>query len=234
MPNTCSKDDCDKPVFARKLCAAHYSRLMRYGDTDTVHKQYESYVKPQCSVDGCGRDTIAQGYCTKHYQRWKKFGDPLATRTKADMTTEERFWSFVNKDGPVSEYRPDLGPCWVWTGALTHGYGAFSVGNRQTKAHIFSFTLIKGAIPSEHERDHLCRVRACVNPDHLEAVIHWINVARGISPHGKNAVKTHCKRGHEFTPENTRRDRRGSRHCITCARARCRKYYHSHKGNAAA
>jgi hypothetical protein len=65
--------------------------------------------------------------------------------------------------------------------------------------------------------DHLCRVRGCVNPDHLEVVTGATNTLRGISSPAINARKTHCRRGHEFTPENTYIDR-GSRRCKACRR----------------
>lgn len=96
-------------------------------------------------------------------------------------TREHRFWSKVNKDGPIPEYRPDLGPCWIWIGAIDpQGYGSFSKPIR--RAHRCSYTLVKGEIPQGLELDHLCRVRRCVNPSHLEAVAHIVNVYRGAAP----------------------------------------------------
>jgi HNH endonuclease len=187
-----------------------------------------------CTIEDCGKKHLARGWCGKHYQRWKKYGDPLFVVLDREQTVEERFWSKVNKDGPVPEHRPELGQCWVWTAGLVEGYGAFSIDNHQHKAHILSYTWAKGEIPEDWERDHLCRNRACVRPDHLEAVTHWINVARGISPHGVNAAKTHCPQGHEYTPENTRINNKGQRVCIMCARAACRRSYHKKRQEAQA
>ena len=135
----------------------------------------------------------------------------------------ERFWAKVDKHGPIPEHRLDLGPCWVWTaGTNRAGYGKFGVGREAGKqlivqAHRFAYELLAGSIPEGLELDHLCRNRPCVNPDHMEPVTHAENMARGY------AAKTHCVRGHEFTPENTcfwngTRKRR----CRTCNRERQR------------
>lgn len=83
----------------------------------------------------------------------------------------ERFWKKVNKDGPIPSYNPDLGPCWVWLCSLSNGYGWFwSELQRGIGAHKWSYEASCGAVPSGLELDHLCRVRACVRPSHLEPV----------------------------------------------------------------
>lgn len=84
------------------------------------------------------------------------------------MTLEERFWSKVNKDGPVPIHAPDLGPCWVWTGHLTLGYGYFRVDSTsagKVRAHRFAFFLKHGVYPLNGL--HKCDNKACVNWDHL-------------------------------------------------------------------
>ena len=109
---------------------------------------------------------------------------------------EVRFWSRVNKSGPLG--------CWEWTaGKTTSGYGAFRVGNRAVVSHRYAYELLIGPIPETLQLDHLCRNRACVNPSHIEPVTQVVNLARGISGPATNARKTHCSRGHEFTAENT-------------------------------
>lgn len=87
----------------------------------------------------------------------------------------------------------------------------------QIRAHRFSYNLLVGHIPDGLVIDHLCRVRCCVNPDHLEPVTSIENTHRGEHP---NYIKTRCKRGHSFVGENFYIDRRGYRVCRLCAAAR--------------
>jgi hypothetical protein len=100
--------------------------------------------------------------------------------------------------------------------------------HRATLVHRVQYEYAKGPIPRGYEIDHLCRNRACVNPDHLEAVSHKINCRRGIAGmvNGlRNVGKTHCKRGHEYTDDNTYRNpKTGARSCKQCRKAALEKY----------
>ena len=129
---------------------------------------------------------------------------------------EARFWPKVNKAGS--------GGCWLWTAgrsSRSRGYGDCWFARRMLRAHRVAFELVTGPIPDGLELDHLCRVRLCVNPDHLEAVTHAENVRRGDG--GRNqSDKTHCPNGHEYSAENTyRRPGQPSwRYCRACAALR--------------
>jgi hypothetical protein len=121
----------------------------------------------------------------------------------------DRFWSYVDKTGE----------CWLWTGSLHNlGYpNRFLVDGERIYPHRYSYELVHGPIPDGLTIDHLCRVRHCVNPEHLEAVTHRENLRRSpVQVTTVNARKTRCIRGHRFSG----RDKRGYRVCHTCIRLR--------------
>jgi hypothetical protein len=131
------------------------------------------------------------------------------------------------------EPEPNSG-CWLWTGTLNHGgYGKLWIrdggrptGWRSTSAHRYSYERFIGPIPDGLELDHQCRVRCCVNPNHLEPVTHAENVRRGISGEvngGRMRARTHCIVGHEFAPPNLKIDKYGRRICLECRRRRDRE-----------
>jgi hypothetical protein len=139
---------------------------------------------------------------------------------------EERFWSKV-------KHTPDWDGCWLWTDKPhTHGYGRFHVsrGNR-IMAHRLAYELLVGPIPDGFVIDHLCRVRLCVNPTHLEPVTQKENTRRGLA-HELNKInhqtaKTHCPRGHAYDEANTYVDPDGARRCRACRRVdACDPPYH--------
>lgn len=98
------------------------------------------------------------------------------------------------------------------------------VGQRMASAHRVSYELYVGPIPSGLDLDHLCRVRSCVNPRHLEPVDRRTNVIRGLAPTvsvkiaaEKKLARTHCKYGHEYTAQNTGiAVSNGARYCKRC------------------
>ena len=121
-------------------------------------------------------------------------------------------------------------PCWEWTATISpSGYGMFHYDGNMMPAHRFSYMYSKGKLNPQMDIDHLCRNRACTNPDHLQQVPHKENVLRGIGLAAINKRKTHCKRGHEFTPENTIKGRNNARHCRECHKIHVKKYEQSHK-----
>lgn len=118
--------------------------------------------------------------------------------------------------------------CWIWQRRVSpNGYGlawlstSYAKG-MNTSAHRVSYLAFKGAIPEGYHIDHLCKVRACVNPEHLEAVTPRENVRRSNAKYKSLMARTHCPKGHEYTPENTytAKTKHGgiSRSCATCSK----------------
>jgi hypothetical protein len=117
------------------------------------------------------------------------------------------------------------GGCWEWIGPRSpKGYAMLSRGRKPVRAHRFMYRLLRGEIPAGLQLDHLCRVRHCVNPWHLEAVTARVNVLRGIGPTAQNAQKTRCPLGHPLSDENTYRNAQGERRCRICRRSSQERY----------
>lgn len=129
-----------------------------------------------------------------------------------------RFWRYVEKTDT----------CWLWRGAIEpghRGYGRMNIEGRSRVAHRVGYELLVGPIPEGLQLDHLCRVRRCVNPEHLEPVTPRENLLRGKTLAAANAAKTHCPVGHAYTPENTIFDaKRRIRSCRECSRRRSREW----------
>ena len=113
--------------------------------------------------------------------------------------------------------------CWNWPVTDRNGYGRFRVGSAdiigsRTMAytHRVAYETFVGPVPEGLELDHLCRNRACCNPEHLEPVTRRENARRG----RVTGPRDTCKRGHEFTPENTYTFPNGRRNCRACRKAR--------------
>ena len=109
--------------------------------------------------------------------------------------------------------------CWLWVGGLNNkGYPKMGLHSKIVLAHRIAFEEFRGPIPDGLVLDHLCRTPVCINPWHLEAVTQRVNILRGVSPSVRYAKRTHCEKGHEFTPENTAYPKVGARRCKTCSR----------------
>ncbi len=109
--------------------------------------------------------------------------------------------------------------CWIWTGAVAGGgYGVVWHDGRRQQAHRVLYERDAGPIPKGLHIDHLCRVRCCCNPAHLEPVTCSENLSR--SPlMDRNSRKTHCPQGHEYTPDNVIPQKGGGRACKACKQA---------------
>jgi hypothetical protein len=123
---------------------------------------------------------LARGWCSRHYARWRRTGSPLGRVTP---TFEE-----------LLALRTDIGDCWLWTGAhVSSGYGNLKVASVNRPAHVWVWENLVGPVPDGLELDHLCRVRACVNPDHLEPVTRAVNLRRSWAIRVRHGWRIDCK-----------------------------------------
>lgn len=145
----------------------HYARWQVHGDPLAPTRPYQPRGE-RCEVDGCSRPQHGRGLCKRHWQQERRTGAPTSP------PATDAFWAKVDKDGP--------GGCWLWTGYTSpRGYGDTGrYGLSRTRlAHRIAYELTLGRIPEGMQLDHLCRVRRCVNPEHLEPVTPRENIARG-------------------------------------------------------
>lgn len=126
-------------------------------------------TEKRCLVNGCDGDMRhgGRGYCSTHHARLQRHGtisDPVY------RTAAERFQAFIEVEGDG---------CWRWVGGISStGYGKFWLDGKTIPAHRVSYEMHVGVIPGGMEIDHLCRVRSCVNPEHLQPVTGRENIAR--------------------------------------------------------
>lgn len=127
-----------------------------------------------------------------------------------NMTPLDRFFNKIKVN-----HKTD---CWEWVAYRHKGYARFNTGERVLEAHRWVYEQLVGRIPKGLHIDHLCRVRHCVNPYHMEPVTNHENMLRGKSIVAKRAAQTHCSRGHELTGNNLSITTYNGKHrrCLKC------------------
>lgn len=208
------------------MCAMHYTRWQKTGDPGRVRSSRGG----TCTEPGCDEPHRSNGLCALHYGRKQRTGS-----TQLANPPSEKPWSHLKRSAdPLDRLMARIemveSGCWLWLDTLNPGgYGSFRMNGTRMGAHRASYILHVGEIPQGLDLDHLCRVRRCVNPSHLEPVTRSVNLARGVGG-GWNRNITNCSKGHPFNEENTYQDPRGYRGCRTC-RAEAIRRYHERKKN---
>jgi hypothetical protein len=144
------------------------------------------------------------GPYNKHNGDFRKSG--AGGRLSVPTPEELAAWQAArSKERFERQYEVDRLGHWIWKGYCdASGYGRFKSSGMGTDiAHRYAYMAYRGPIPKGTEIDHLCRIRDCVNPAHLEPVPHVVNIRRGDTGIN-NREKTHCPYGHEYDAENTR------------------------------
>lgn len=143
---------------------------------------------PTCSYPACGRKHNARGLCVQHGVMQRKGVPlrPILTRTgPVERPTLDRFADHVALTGTG---------CIEWIGGrTTAGYGSFAArtargAEKKVMAHRWSYEHHVGAIPEGLDLDHLCRNRACINPEHLEPVTRAVNIQRAVAARKSEVV----------------------------------------------
>lgn len=161
----------DRPRRRHRHRAHRCRRAVRREDGEAEVSLVRERLRGQrCSIEGCEKlINNSRVWCQMHYSRWLRHGDPTVALKKRGGIAE-RIWSKVRKTEG----------CWEWTASKNPGgYGHFTVNGKTRNAHRAVYELLVGLVPFGLTLDHLCRNRACVNPDHLEPVTQLINTRRG-------------------------------------------------------
>lgn len=169
-----------------------------------------------------------RGLCAPCFKQHKAAGTLDAFPVKPPINVADRL--LLAKRGPDE--------CWPWLWRTSvRGYGTLVVAKVEYKAHRLAYEHWIGPVPDGMVVDHICHNidpgcaggktclhRRCVNPAHLEPVTAGTNTLRGKNNAAVNLRKTHCSKGHEYTPENTRTPPSGGRYCIKCDGAKGREW----------
>lgn len=212
----CSKCGREAHLPARRMCGTCLGRLYAEGNIRECASCHE--LRPHSS----------RGLCRMCWKRHKKAGDLESFPKRPLQTAERRLTAVIGEPGE----------CWHWRWRTNvSGYGTLMIKGVEHFAHRLAYERWNGPIPEGLVIDHVCHNadlscnldsqcphRSCCNPAHLEAVTSATNSLRGHTLAAANAAKTHCKRGHEFTPENTYRPPSGGRFCRICTSHKCREW----------
>jgi len=172
-------------------------------------------IDPETGMQSVLSMSVSRSWRDAAIRQRRSDGIRESWRRRLRMTDDEKERRLLPR--LLSKILIDSSGCWLWNGSISpEGYARIAVLGKPEYAHIVLYMRMVGTIPCGLELDHLCRVRHCVNPAHLEPVTSRVNMLRGVGVTAIRAKQTHCKRGHEFNTENTGRAANGTRYCRIC------------------
>lgn len=181
----------------------------------------------KCKQQPCENEAKTLGWCILHYHR-HYYGRPMDV-PKAPRKSDP-YIRFIS----LAIINPETG-CWIWNANRNHsGYGMFKFKGKSRVAHKWIYEFLNGEVKPPLQLDHLCMVKCCVNPSHLEPVTASENIRRAHRAYGterkpkvkkENIIKTHCPYGHPYSGDNLRMIGPNHRQCITCHRKAVRQTY---------
>lgn len=203
----CQVGNCNRPIQANGYCSTHYWRSRHGVDLDAPIGSLYATGRQTCIADDCDELRVSDGLCSLHHSRHRA-GIPL-DKPKHVHRAEvrlQRLWRNMEVDGAG---------CWLYTGKLN------AEGYCNNNRHRIVYELVNGPIPEGLELDHLCNVRHCCNPDHLEPVTQAVNAARAAERHEV------CPNGHVLAETGVytgKEHGKPRRRCAACAREATRRY----------
>lgn len=205
----CSFDGCGKVASAKGLCAGHYEQQRSGRPLKALRCMRSGHApRPKCSFSGCGEFARSKGFCRVHCRQFNE-GRTLKPKTKGELPYVET----------ACENSSLAGPCHTCTRNKTkEGYVRLSINKKHILAHRHVWELTHGPITDNLVIDHMCRNRACINPDHLRLVTRRVNSTENVADTiawKASRAKTHCPKGHEYNQENTYHNK-GRRSCRKC------------------
>lgn len=185
-------EPCDRNLYAKGLCEKHYDRVKDHGhpyrksrrsdshypsDYEMVQVMVEQRSWEKCaSVFGVTKESL-RDFVSKRPVLKERMQSLVEIKGRAAHYRDPVRWflSWVDPDGPIPDYAPHLGPCTIWLGkSQERGYGRIWGQNPARVA----YEMFIGPMPIGMEPDHLCRVRLCVRPSHIEPVTSEVNNRR--------------------------------------------------------